>query len=75
MADPNKRLAVLEKMVSAGNADSFAYYGLGMEYRKLGRVADAEQAYESDGYIWIQVTPAGTNQTGWVAIDFITPAG
>jgi uncharacterized protein YgiM (DUF1202 family) len=30
--------------------------------------------YEADGYLWIQVTPAGTNLTGFVAIDFVTPA-
>jgi tetratricopeptide (TPR) repeat protein len=41
MADPNKRLGLLEKMVLAGQADSFAYYGLAMEYRRLGRVDDA----------------------------------
>jgi hypothetical protein len=37
----NKRLAFLEQHVAAGGADSFAYYGLGMEYRKEGRVDDA----------------------------------
>jgi uncharacterized protein YraI len=30
--------------------------------------------YEADGYLWVQVTPAGTNLTGFVAIDFVTPA-
>lgn len=28
-------------MVASGTADSFAYYGLAMEYRKAGRVEDA----------------------------------
>jgi predicted Zn-dependent protease len=41
MADPNKRLALLEKLVAAGQADSFAYYGLAMEYRRLGRADEA----------------------------------
>ncbi|HEV8245281.1 MAG TPA: tetratricopeptide repeat protein [Polyangiaceae bacterium] len=41
MADPNKRRAVLEKMIAAGQADSFAYYALGMEYRREGRIDDA----------------------------------
>jgi predicted Zn-dependent protease len=37
----NKRLAFLEQHVASGGADSFAFYGLGMEYRKEGRVDDA----------------------------------
>lgn len=37
----NKRLAFLEQHCAAGTADSFAFYGLGMEYRKEGRVDDA----------------------------------
>ena len=37
----NKRLMFLEQHVAAGGADSFAYYGLGMEYRKEGRVDEA----------------------------------
>lgn len=37
----NKRLAFLEQHVATGAADSFAFYGLGMEYRKEGRVDDA----------------------------------
>lgn len=37
----NKRLMFLEQHVAKGGADSFAYYGLGMEYRKEGRVDDA----------------------------------
>jgi tetratricopeptide (TPR) repeat protein len=42
----NKRLAFLEQHTAAGNADSFAFYGLGMEYRKEGRVDDAIATFE-----------------------------
>lgn len=37
----NKRLAFLEQHCATGAADSFAFYGLAMEYRKEGRVDDA----------------------------------
>lgn len=37
----NKRLAMLEKLTATATADSFAFYCLGMEYRKEGRVDDA----------------------------------
>lgn len=37
----NKRLMFLEQHVAAGGADAFAYYGLGMEYRKEGRLDEA----------------------------------
>lgn len=37
----NKRLEMLEKLTSSGQADAFAWYGLAMEYRKLGRVEEA----------------------------------
>ena len=37
----NKRLAFLEQHCASAGADSFAFYGLGMEYRKEGRVDDA----------------------------------
>ena len=37
----NKRLAFLEQHCATAGADSFAFYGLGMEYRKEGRVDDA----------------------------------
>ena len=37
----NKRLSFLEQHCAAGNADSFAFYGLAMEYRKEGRIDDA----------------------------------
>jgi predicted Zn-dependent protease len=42
----NKRLAFLEQHCASGSADSFAYYGLGMEYRKEGRVEDAIATFE-----------------------------
>lgn len=41
----NKRLAFLEQHVASGGADSFALYGLGMEYRKEGRLADSVAAF------------------------------
>ena len=37
----NKRLAFLESMTASGKADAFAWYGLGMEYRREGRTDDA----------------------------------
>jgi predicted Zn-dependent protease len=37
----NKRLAMLESITASGKADAFAWYGLGMEYRREGRIADA----------------------------------
>jgi tetratricopeptide (TPR) repeat protein len=37
----SKRLAVLEKMTAAGSADPFAWYGLALEYKSLGRTDDA----------------------------------
>jgi tetratricopeptide (TPR) repeat protein len=43
----NKRLAVLEKMISAGSADAFAYYGLALEYRKEGRLGDAMATFST----------------------------
>ncbi len=42
----NKRLAFLEQHTASGAADSFAFYGLGMEYRKEGRVDDAIATFE-----------------------------
>lgn len=41
----NKRLLFLEKLVQDGQADSFARYALGMEYRKEGRTEDAVAAF------------------------------
>ncbi len=37
----SKRLAVLEKMTAGGSQDPFAWYGLAMEYKSLGRPEDA----------------------------------
>jgi tetratricopeptide (TPR) repeat protein len=42
----NKRLAFLEQHCQNPAADSFAFYGLGMEYRKEGRVDDAVATFE-----------------------------
>ena len=42
----NKRLAFLEQHTASGAADSFAFYGLGMEYRKEGRIDDAVATFE-----------------------------
>jgi tetratricopeptide (TPR) repeat protein len=42
----NKRLAFLEQHCASPGADSFAFYGLGMEYRKEGRVDDAIATFE-----------------------------
>lgn len=43
----NKRLAMLEKLTASATADSFAFYCLGMEYRKEGRVDDALGTFSS----------------------------
>jgi tetratricopeptide (TPR) repeat protein len=43
----NKRLAMLEKLTAAGNADAFGWYGLAMEYRNEGRLDDAVRTFES----------------------------
>jgi predicted Zn-dependent protease len=43
----NKRLAFLQQHCAAGNGDSFAFYGLAMEYRKEGRVEDAIATFET----------------------------
>ena len=43
----SKRLAVLEKMTAAGSTDPFAWYGLAMEYRTLGRADDALRTFET----------------------------
>lgn len=37
----SKRLAVLEKMTAAGTKDPFAWYGLALEYKGLGRHDEA----------------------------------
>lgn len=41
----NKRLAFLEQTTASGSADSFAWYALGLEYRKEARVDDAVRAF------------------------------
>ncbi len=43
----SRRLEMLEKLTRASDADSFAWYALAMEYRTLGRVADALTAFET----------------------------
>jgi predicted Zn-dependent protease len=42
----SKRLEMLEKLTAQENVDSFARYGLAMEYRKESRPADALAAFE-----------------------------
>jgi tetratricopeptide (TPR) repeat protein len=37
----SKRLLVLEKMTAGGSKDPFAWYGLALEYKGLGRHDDA----------------------------------
>ena len=41
----NKRLALLESMITSGKADAFAYYALAMEYRKEDRLEDALRTF------------------------------
>jgi tetratricopeptide (TPR) repeat protein len=43
----SKRLELLEKMTSSGKADSFAWYGLALEYRSLGRKDEAIRTFET----------------------------
>lgn len=43
----NKRLELLERMTASGQADAFAWYGLAMEYRKLGRIDEALATFQS----------------------------
>ena len=42
----SKRLAYLEKITSEGSTDAFAWYGLALEYKTLGRVDDALATFE-----------------------------
>ena len=42
-----KRLAILEKMTASGEADSFAWYGLALEYQGFGRIDDALNAFQT----------------------------
>lgn len=41
----NKRLSMLEKMVAAGQADSFAQYALALEYRRENQAEDALRTF------------------------------
>ena len=41
----SKRLAAFEKMTKAGTDDPMAWYGLGMEYRRLERNDDALRTF------------------------------
>ena len=41
----SKRLAMLEKMTASGSKDPFAWYGLAMEYKGLGRADEALQTF------------------------------
>jgi tetratricopeptide (TPR) repeat protein len=42
----SKRLSMLESITASGQADAFAWYGLGMEYRRAGRTEEALQTFE-----------------------------
>lgn len=59
----SKRLEMLEKLVAAGKADSFARYALALEYRKLGRLEDALTVFtglrEADDHYLPQYLMAG----------------
>jgi predicted Zn-dependent protease len=41
----SKRLAYLEKVTAEGSTDPFAWYGLALEYKTLGRVDDALRTF------------------------------
>jgi predicted Zn-dependent protease len=43
----SKRLAYLEKITSEGSTDPFAWYGLALEYKTLGRIDDALRTFET----------------------------
>jgi predicted Zn-dependent protease len=47
MSVTSKRLEFLQKLTASPGADAFAWYGLAMEYRSLGRHEDALTAFES----------------------------
>lgn len=42
----SKRLGMLEAMIAKGSSDPFAWYGLAMEYKNLGRLEDARRTFE-----------------------------
>jgi tetratricopeptide (TPR) repeat protein len=43
----NKRLEMLERLTASGTADSFGWYALALEYRKLERIEDALRTFEA----------------------------
>ena len=43
----SKRLAMLEKLTSVAAPDPFAWYGLALEYRALGRLDDAIRTFHT----------------------------
>ncbi len=43
----DKRLKLLEQMTESGQADSFAWYGLALEYSSAGRNDDALRAFRA----------------------------
>jgi tetratricopeptide (TPR) repeat protein len=45
-ASTNKRLGMLEALTGKGSTDPFAWYGLGMEYKNLGRLQDAQATFQ-----------------------------
>ena len=44
-ATVNKRLAMLETMTGGGSKEPFAWYGLAMEYKNVGRLEDAATTF------------------------------
>jgi predicted Zn-dependent protease len=42
---PNKRLEYLQKVTAGGSTDSFAWYGLALEFRNLERYDEALQTF------------------------------
>lgn len=52
----SKRLQMLEKMTASGQADSFAWYALALEYKGLDRVEEAHATFvklreQDPGYV------------------------
>lgn len=43
----NKRLTMLEQMTASGQADSFAWYALALEYQREQRISDALRTFET----------------------------
>ena len=42
-----RRLQMLEQLTASGSRDPFAWYGLALEYRSLGRAEDALATFEA----------------------------